>query len=122
MRGCTRSREAVRHRVTIEVLVKCILCGIQHAAQTTAREQRAGPAIDAETLHQCLILFATANHVPHFDLAGWSREHDAAACTADRANEAGFGQGVDDLVKVVAGNDEFARQGVGADVRIRRSR
>ena len=73
------------------------------------RGQVASPAIRAETLHQGLILLVTADHFAHFDLAGRPRQHHAAARAADRAHISP-GEVLDDLVQVVARNDEFARQ------------
>ena len=46
----------------------------------------------------------------------------AAAGAADRAHQARLGEVLHDLVQVIAGNDQFARQQVSADVRIGRRR
>lgn len=114
--------EAIRQRVLIEVAVKGILRGLQHAAQATAREQGAGPAAGPQTFHQGLVLLVVTDHVAHFDGAGRLRKHHPAARAADRANEASLGKVLDDLVKMIAGDDEFARERVGAKMYIGRGR
>jgi hypothetical protein len=63
-----------------------------------------------------------ADHFAHFDLAGRPRQHHAAARAADRAHKSGLGEVLDDLVQVVARNDEFARERIGADMGIGRRR
>jgi len=100
------------------MLIEGVFCGCQHAAETTARQQRASSAVGAEALDQALILFVAAHELADADFAGRPRQHHAAARPADRAHESNLGEILDDLVKMVARDDEFARQHVGADMLI----
>jgi hypothetical protein len=99
--------------------VEGVFRGRQHAAQTAARQQRASSAVEAETLHQGLILFVAAHELADPYFAGWPRQYRAAARAAYRAHEANLGEILDDLVKMVARDDKLARQHVGADVFVR---